>query len=300
MLVALTGCSGFIGSNTAKSLKSLGHTVRGLVRKTSRRDHLQGIVDQYVVGDQADDEKLNELVKGVDVVIHNSVNWQTRSDPIANFNSNLLGSLKLLELTRIAGVQQFIFVSSVAAISEISDEWGGQITETHPTWPASLYGAYKAAMEAHIKAYHHSFKMNTSAWRPAAVYGVAPQIERSQWSGIIHEVKQNHPIDVANGGKITHVQDVADALALAVGDEKLAGEIFTIVDAYIYWQQVAMIAKELTGSQSDIADRMGNGPKNQFDCSKAIAFFERHGNHIALRRGLDGVREYVEKLLQCS
>lgn len=300
MLVALTGCSGFIGSYTARSLKREGHTVRGLVRKTSKLDHITGVVDQFVVGDQNDDEKLDALIKGVDAVIHNSVNWQTRSDPIANFNSNLLGSLKLLELTRVAGIKQFVFVSSVAAISEISDEWGGQITETHPTWPASLYGAYKAAMEAHIKAYHHSFKMNTSAWRPAAVYGVAPEITRSQWSGIIHGVQAGNPIDVANGGKITHVQDVANALALAVGDVQVAGEVFTIVDGYIYWQQVAEIAKELTGSKSEIADRKGTGPKNQFDCSKAIAFFERHENHLALRRGIEGVREYVSQLLKSS
>jgi hypothetical protein len=60
---------------------------------------------------------------------------------------------------------------------------------------------------------------------------------------------------------------------------------------------VAEIAKELTGSTSTIADRKGSGPKNQFDCSKAIAFFDRHGNGLALRRGVHGVREYVAELL---
>lgn len=297
MLVALTGCSGFIGSYTASALKREGHTVRGLVRKTSRREHIDKVVDQFIVGDQNDDAVLNQLVKGVDAVIHNSVNWQTRSDPIANFNSNLLGSLKLLELTRIAGVKQFVFVSSVAAISEISDQWNGLIDETHPTWPGSLYGAYKAAMEAHIKAYHHAFKMNTSAWRPAAVYGVAPEVERSQWIGIVHDVLDNQPIDMPKGGKITHVQDVADALALSIGDESVAGQIYTIVDRYIYWQEVAQIAKTLTGSTSTITDRIGSGPKNQFDCSKAIAFFDAHHHTQALRRGIEGVRQYVVALL---
>ena len=35
---------------------------------------------------------------------------------------------------------------------------------------------------------------------------------------------------------ITHVQDVADALTLAVGDESVAGQFFNLVDQYIYWQ----------------------------------------------------------------
>lgn len=298
MWVALTGCSGFIGSFVARALKARGYAVRGLIRRTSRVDHIQDVVDQFSVGEHDQEEVLHHLVKGVDAVIHNSVDWQVRNDPIASFKSNLLGSLKLLELTRQAGVRQFLFVSSVAAVSQISEEWGGQITETHPTWPTSLYGAYKSAMESYLKAYHHSFQMNTSAWRPAAVYGIAPEPIRSQWNGIIHDVRSGNRIDIPGGGKITHVQDVADALALAVGDEAVSGEFFNLVDQYIYWQEVAEIARELTGSPSLIVNRKGTGPKNQFDCTKAIAFFDRHGNHRALRRGLQGVREYVQQLLQ--
>ena len=59
----------------------------------------------------------------------------------------------------------------------------------------------------------------------------------------------------------------------------------------------AQIAKDVTGSNAEIVDRKGTGPKNQFDCAKAIAFFDRHGNHTALRRGEQGVREYVTELL---
>ncbi len=41
MHVALTGISGFLGSNIARYLHKAGHTVTGLVRKTSRRDHIE-------------------------------------------------------------------------------------------------------------------------------------------------------------------------------------------------------------------------------------------------------------------
>jgi nucleoside-diphosphate-sugar epimerase len=299
MKVALTGASGFIGSYTAASLHRAGHNVRALVRSSSRRDHIEQFVSEWTIGSQADPRAIDELVRGVDIVIHNAVDWTAREQsPLENFQNNVLGSLRLLEASRLAAVRQFIFVSSVAVYHEISDEWNGQITETHPTWPGGIYGAYKAAIEPHLKAYHTTYNMNTSAWRPAAVYGIDPNLHRSQWYDLIDKSRHGETIDNAHGGKITHVQDVADALTLAVGDDSTAGEFYNLVDCYIYWQVAAEIAMQISGSNATIIDRKGRGPRNQFDTSKAIAFFERHGNHVALRRGVEGVRQYVGDLLR--
>jgi nucleoside-diphosphate-sugar epimerase len=173
----------------------------------------------------------------------------------------------------------------------------GTITEETPAWPNTLYGAYKAAIEPHLLAYHNLYQMNTSSWRPAAVYGVDPKLEKSQWLELIKTAKQGGTIDTGQGGKITHIQDVADALTLAVGDDSVAGQFYNLVDGYMYWQRAAEFAKEIAGSSATIVDRKGDGPKNQFDCEKAIEFFDRHGNHTALRRGEVGVRDYVRDLL---
>lgn len=299
MIVALTGVSGFIGSYTARTLHRAGHQVRALVRKTSRRDHIRAYVSDFIVGTHDDPKTIEMLVTGVDCVIHDSVDWSTRdASPIAFFQSNVMGSLMLLEKSRIAGAKQFIFVSSVATLHQISDEWGGQITETHPTWPGGIYGAYKAAIEAHLKAYHFTHKMNTSAWRPAAVYGIDPNLTRSQWYELVDKARRGETIETDRGGKITHVQDVADAITLAVGDESVSGEFFNLVDCYMYWQRAAEFARDISGSSATVIDRRGAGPRNQFDTAKAIAFFERHGNATALRRGESGVRDYVGQLLE--
>lgn len=298
MLVALTGASGFIGSKTAEALTRQGHEVRALVRPTSRRDHITPFVSEWREGDFYDPQSQAGLVAGVDAVIHNALDWDSLeySPEIGNFQKNVLGSLTLLEQARLANVPQFIFVSSVAAYHEILPAANGRIDETHPTWPSSVYGAYKAAVEPHLKAYRTTYGMNTSAWRPAAVYGIDPNLPRSQWHDLIKSAKHGGRIDTDKGGKITHVQDVADALTYAVGDDSVAGQFYNLVDGYMYWQVAAEIAKELTASNATIIDRKGPGPKNQFDCAKAIAFFDRHGNPAALRRGPDGVREYVNEL----
>ena len=296
MLVALTGASGFIGSYTAAALKSAGHQVRALVRMTSRRDHIESYVADWRIGDASEEQAMAALVAGADAVIHNSADWEAlERSPATNFERNVLGSLRLLEAARLAEVGQFLFVSSVAVYHEILQD--RKLDEDHPTWPNSIYGAYKAAVELHLKAYHLSYGTNSSAWRPAAVYGVDPVLKNSQWYELIDKARRGQTVDTPEGGKITHVQDVADALTLAVGDESVAGQFYNLVDGYMYWQTAAEFAKELSGSKTTIIDRKGKGPKNQFDTRKAIEFFDRHGNATALRRGHGGVREYVRDLL---
>jgi nucleoside-diphosphate-sugar epimerase len=140
--------------------------------------------------------------------------------------------------------------------------------------------------------------MNTSAWRPAAVYGVDPVLKNSQWYDLVERSARGGTVDTPQGGKITHVQDVADALTLAVGDESVAGQFYNLVDGYMYWQVAAEFAKELTRSAATIVERKGTGPKNQFDTRKAVEFFNRHGNTTALRRSHAGVRQHIADLLE--
>jgi nucleoside-diphosphate-sugar epimerase len=129
------------------------------------------------------------------------------------------------------------------------------------------------------------------------VYGVDPVLKNSQWYDLVERAARGGTVDTPQGGKITHVQDVADALTLAVGDASVSGQFYNLVDGYMYWQVAAEFAKEICGSNPTIIDRKGSGPKNQFDTRKAIEFFDRHGNGVALRRGHEGVRLYVGELI---
>src|SRR5687768_11643364 len=106
MLVSLTGASGFIGSYTAAALHRAGHRVRALVRASSRRDHIESFVAEWVVGTQNDPESVQRLVSGADAVIHNSVSWNRAATiELPDLEDNVMGSLRLLESARIAGAR---------------------------------------------------------------------------------------------------------------------------------------------------------------------------------------------------
>src|SRR5690349_1435922 len=128
MLIALTGASGFIGSYTARTLHQAGHRVRALLRATSRRDHIEPYIAEFHTGEFDDPDVARKLVEGADAVIHNALHWSTVTESDDdNFQRNVIGSLRLLEATRVAGGRQFLFVSSCAVYHEILP--GGRIDE---------------------------------------------------------------------------------------------------------------------------------------------------------------------------
>jgi nucleoside-diphosphate-sugar epimerase len=296
MLVALTGVNGFLGRYTAAALRGKGHRVRGLDRSAERRGQGEPIADEWRFGDQYDPQVQSDLVAGADAVIQVAIDWAALNEgPVTNFERNVLGSLRLIEAAREAGVKQFLFVSSLDVYHEILP--GRALDETHPAWPGSLYGAYKAAVELHLKAYHAAYEMNTSAWRPATMYGLHPHRQKSLWLDLVKTVREGKQVALDDFGWLVHVEDVAEALALAVGDESVAGQLYNLVDFGTEWQAVAEIARELSGSAAVIQDRPSRRPQHRFDAAKAIAFFEGHGNGTALRRDREGVRQYVGALL---
>ncbi|MEQ8770495.1 MAG: NAD(P)-dependent oxidoreductase [Phycisphaerales bacterium] len=292
MRIALTGVSGFIGSVTARHLAEAGHQVTGLVRETSRRDHIESVVDRFVVGDHADRSCWDELLDGADCVIHNSADWRSirsgDTDFATHLQSNLVGSLELLKKS---APRQFVFVSTIAVHHDMRPRWEGSIDEDHPSRPGSDYGAYKAAVEAHLWAEHFSKQRHTSAVRPCGVYGIDPNLERSIGFPIIEKVRAGQRVTRSGGGKFVHVDDVAAALTASVGNDAASGQVYNLADCYARWGDFAVWAGEALGVEAQVELSSPAEPKNVFmkDAARSLG--------VPLDRGHEGLRRHVRELV---
>jgi nucleoside-diphosphate-sugar epimerase len=290
MMVALTGVSGFIGSNIARQLHEAGHQVVALVRPTSRRDHIEAFVKRFVVGDHADDSCWPALLDGAECVIHNSLDAQAfRIDDVEHhLRSNLLGSIRLL---RAAAPRQFVFISTMAVHHDMRPRWNGLIDEDHPTRPSHLYGAYKAAVETHLWAAHFGEGQHTCALRPCAVYGLDPDLARSHGHAIIEELRKTKAYCKPGGGKFVHVDDVVRAVVATVGNPDAAGKPYNLVDCYARWADLATMAADILGLSCDIDLSSPPQPLNTFtkDAAQSLG--------VKLDRGHDGIREHLRKLI---
>lgn len=299
MRVALTGASGFIGSAIARRLHEAGRSVTALVRGSSRRDHIEPFVDRFVVGEQDDRAMWPSLLEGADCVIHNSVDWTPvrgddwRDNIRRHLDSNVNASIELLIA---AAPRQFIFMSSIAVHHDMRPRWEGLIDEDHPLRPGSLYGAYKAAVEAHLWAQHfgpasEGGGQSTCALRPCGVYGIDPKLERSHGYKLVRKLKAGEPIRTPGGGKFVHVEDVAAATVACVGNAAAAGRVYNLVDCYARWADWAKMAAELLGVEAVIDFSSPAEPKNTFSKEAARSL------GVDLDRGHEGIRAYLGELI---
>jgi len=198
---------------------------------------------------------------------------------------NLTGSLELFQAA-FATVSRFVFISTYAVHEVILDD--RPLDEAHPLWPMSDYGAHKAALEKFV----HSFGLGRGwpicALRPTGIYGVAHPPAASRWFDLVGQVLRGEPIESVRGGKEVHAADVARAvdLLLTADARAVAGQAFNCYDLHVAEEQVARIAKELTGSQTRIAS-VNRGPKHQIDTRKIRALGMTFGGEALLRRTVE-------------
>ena len=118
MTTLVTGATGFVGSHVARLLVERGEAVRVLVRPTSHLQPLEALAAERVEGDLRDKTSLARALSGVRRVFHVAADyrlWSRRPEEI--YESNVTGTRNLLEAARDAGVERFVYTSTVATIA---------------------------------------------------------------------------------------------------------------------------------------------------------------------------------------
>jgi UDP-glucose 4-epimerase len=153
MRILVTGSSGHLGEGLMRTLPDAGHEAVGL-------DVLPGAFTR-VVGDVADREVVRAAVQGVDAVIHAAtlhkphVGSHTRQDFV---DTNVTGTLNLLEEAVAAGASRFVFTSTTSAFGRALTPGDRQpaawITEDVVPIPRNVYGVTKTSAEGLCELVH--------------------------------------------------------------------------------------------------------------------------------------------------
>ncbi len=202
----------------------------------------------------------------------------------------MVGTLELIEAARGANVGRFVFISTCAVHEKILDD--RPLDEAHPLWPKSHYGAYKAAVEKFVHSYGFGQGYAICALRPTGVYGVARPAQNSKWHDLVAAVVRGEKVQCSRGGKEVHAADVAKAAGILLTANGIAGEAFNCYDRYISEWDVATLAKELSGSTSQIVGEPMQ-PKHQIVTDKIRALGMQFGSDERLRHT---VAELVESV----
>jgi dihydroflavonol-4-reductase len=118
MTTLVTGAAGFLGSHITRQLVARGEEVRVLLRPTSTNRAISDLSLEYVTGDLRDTASLDRAMNSVKRVFHVAADyrlWARRSKEI--YDSNVGGTRNMIEAARRAGVEQFVYTSTVATIA---------------------------------------------------------------------------------------------------------------------------------------------------------------------------------------
>ncbi len=289
MVIAVTGATGFLGRYIVNHLLERGHSVRCWYRAGSDQG---GFADagarlEWIEGRLGRAEDASALVRGAEGVVHSALHHPGggfrggEGDLVEFVETNVVGTIRLIEAARRAGTGRFIFVATCAVHEVILDD--RPLDEAHPLWPTSHYGAHKAAIEKFVHSYGLGHGYPICSLRPTGIYGAARPIERSRWYRLVHDVAAGKPISSARGGKEVHAADVARAVEILLRAEGIAGQAYNCYDCYIAEQDVARVAQRITGSASAIAD-LNRGPKHQISTEKLRSLGMTFGGQARLEQ----------------
>lgn len=233
MRIGVTGANGFVGGYLLPALKDAGHDVVALVRSATGLDltSVDEIITIPTIDGRTDVDALTAALEGLDCVVHLAARvhvMDARLDDEAFTDVNVEGSLRLFDAARTAGVGRFVFLSSVKAAGERSDE--RPLTIDDAPMPEDAYGRSKLAAERQLNARAAGSACKLVVLRPAFVYGWPPA---GNFRAVIKAVAKGIPLPLSairNARDMTYAGNLADAICAACTANGLLDEPYFVSD----------------------------------------------------------------------
>jgi UDP-glucose 4-epimerase len=226
MRVLVTGASGFLGRHVVRHLAERGHAARALVRSPDKPLAKWCEKVEVVHGDLRQPD-LSWLVQDVDAVVHLAA--AVTGDDESQFINTVVATENLLEAVRLRGIDRFVLCSSFAVY-----DWSraGPVLDEETPLEADLYARdgyaiAKSWQEKLVRRYAEKYGWRLTVLRPGFIWSP----EKPWIGGTGHAFGRWHI--VIGGGRelpITHVENCAECIAIAVDHPAAIGETFNVVD----------------------------------------------------------------------
>ncbi len=229
----VTGVAGFIAGRITEMLLDAGHCVVGIdnlndaydvrmkeYRLSQLRDRDGFSFFQFDIADRTDIQKLDSLDLQIDAVINLAARAGVRAsveNPWVYVDTNVTGTLNLLEFCQRAGVKKFILAST-------SSVYGADAPLPTPetassAYPLQAYSASKKGAEALTHAYHYLYGIDVTVVRFFTVYGPAGRPDMSIFR-FIRWIMEGEPILLNGDGTqsrgFTYIDDIARGVIQAL------------------------------------------------------------------------------------
>lgn len=234
--VVVTGGAGFIGSHIVDKLIDLGHEVHVVDNlRSGKRENINKNATLHEV-DIRETNKLLPIFEDTACVYHEAaipgVTYAIEY-PLETHDTNVNGTLSVLEAAREAGVKRVIYAASGSAYGEHESM---PLSEDLSAMPMHPYGLQKYMGELYCKVYSDVYNLETVCLRYFNVYGprLDPDGDYALVIGkFLKQKKNKEPLTIVGDGEITrdftHVSDIAQANILALEAEKVGkGDIINI------------------------------------------------------------------------
>jgi nucleoside-diphosphate-sugar epimerase len=279
----ITGGAGFIGSNLARRLLSLGDEVVVLDDFSSgKRENIEDIGDRIrlVEGDICNIDTVKEAMVGIDYVFHQAaVVSVPRSidDPVRTNEVNVDGTLNCLIVARDSKVKRFVFAASSSAYGD-SPELPKH--EDMPPCPLSPYGVSKMVGEMYCRVFYEVYGLPTVSLRYFNIFGPYQDPE-SQYAAVVpifisKLLKSESPVVYGDGEQsrdFTYIDNAVQANLLAIRSDKADGQTINVACGSQYTlNQLVRGLQRLTGADIDptyAAARTGDIKHSLGDISRA-------------------------------
>src|SRR5215471_2361667 len=287
MRILVTGGAGFIGSHLVEKLLAARHEVvilddfNDFYDPQIKHANIAGFVSDVTVChvDLRDSESVRTLFHRaeVDAIVHLAARAGVRPSiqhPRLYYDTNVIGTLHLLESARMTGVERFIFASS-------SSVYGASkkvpfCEDQHLTQTLSPYGATKIAGEFLCSTYSHLYKMRVVALRYFTVYGPRqrPDLAIHQFTRRIYA---GQPIDQFGDGSTrrdyTYIDDIIQGTMAALNYSGQMYDVFNLGENQtIQLKDLILAIENAVGKKAKInrlPEQPGDMPLTCADISKA-------------------------------